>query len=77
MITSRKCKECIRAQRPPDGAVLIGDTVIVETPVKRGYDQTSYAFSQCTTCGSVWVTYRDSGAGGQGTFHRCLTATLF
>jgi|HubBroStandDraft_5_1064220.scaffolds.fasta_scaffold01051_3 hypothetical protein len=55
----------------------IGETVTSEIRLKRGHDQTDYYFLQCPTCGSVWMNYRDSGAGGHGDFWDRLTKKYF
>jgi hypothetical protein len=77
MNSKGSCEECRTGNIPPTGAQSIGDPVAIGTAVGRGYDQTEHRFSQCKSCGSVWVTYEDSGAGGHGTFHKRLTAGLF
>jgi uncharacterized C2H2 Zn-finger protein len=45
--------------------------------LKSGHDRTDYYFLQCPTCGSVWMNYRDSGAGGHGDFWERLTKKYF
>ena len=74
------CDECRNADNQndiPETVSNIGDRVVIRTAVGRGHDQTEHIFGQCSTCGSVWVTYIDSGAGGHGRFHRRLTRDLF
>lgn len=61
----------------PKTAKAIGDEVIIRTSVGRGHDQTAHSFTQCSECGSVWIALVDSGAGGHGHSHRCLTKELF
>jgi uncharacterized protein with PIN domain len=70
------CNVCSKDQTPPHLAP-IGRPVVIRTSVGRGHDQTEHTFSQCEECGSVWVKYVDSGAGGHGTFWKRLTAGLF
>ena len=77
METQGACGQCKKDQLPPKGAVQIGDTVASVVTVGRGYDKTAYSLSQCAKCGSVWLTYVDSGAGGHGTFHVRLTRDYF
>jgi hypothetical protein len=52
-------------------------TPVIETSVGRGKDETGHEFTQCDECGSVWMTYIDSGAGGHGRFHRRLTKGFY
>jgi hypothetical protein len=74
------CKDC-QASRPSleHGKVLapIGESVTCEIKLKSGHDRTDYYFLQCPTCGSVWMNYRDSGAGGHGDFWERLTKKYF
>lgn len=69
------CEDC-RGGKPVE-LQAVGETVVLERTVGRGYDSTTYSFSQCRACGSVWTKFEDSGAGGHGTFKRRLTETLF
>lgn len=55
----------------------IGDSVSHEIQVGRGHDRTDFYFLQCPTCGSVWMNYKDSGAGGHGDFWERLTKKYF
>ncbi|MBK9160066.1 MAG: hypothetical protein IPM27_00600 [Nitrosomonadales bacterium] len=71
------CKKAVAEKALPETAKPIGDDVIIRTAIGRGHDQTAHNFSQCSECGSVWVSLVDSGAGGHGRFHRCLTTGLF
>jgi hypothetical protein len=80
MDSKGQCDECQSAEKggsTPKAAKTIGQNVILGQSVGRGYDQTEYEFFQCPTCGSVWTTYADSGAGGHGRFSRRLTKGLF
>lgn len=80
MISSGSCDCCKKAKETktlPETAKSVGDEVVIRTTIGRGYDQTAHSFSQCSEYGSVWVTLVDSGAGGHGRFHRCLTSDLF
>lgn len=71
------CKKAATEKGIPETAKPIGDAVVIRTSIGRGHDQTDHNFFQCSECGSVWVTLIDSGAGGHGRFHRCLTSELF
>lgn len=71
------CKKAATEKGIPETAKPIGDAVVIRTSIGRGHDQTDHNFSQCSECGSVWVTLIDSGAGGHGRFYRCLTSDLF
>lgn len=75
--TCNLCKKAEAANDIPMSAAPIGQEVAIRVAMGHGHDQTAYSFSQCAECGSVWVTYVDSGAGGHGRFHRCLTKELF
>jgi DNA-directed RNA polymerase subunit M/transcription elongation factor TFIIS len=80
MNSSGTCSSCRNAEVAkviPETANAIGDEVVISTTVGRGYDQTVHTFYQCADCGSVWVTYVESGAGGHGRFHERLTKSLF
>ncbi|WDD90331.1 hypothetical protein Bsp3421_000156 (plasmid) [Burkholderia sp. FERM BP-3421] len=70
------CNSCSKEQTTKQ-LQPIGRQVTIATSVGRGHDQTDFAFAQCEKCGSVWVKYVDSGAGGHGTFWKRLTAGLF
>lgn len=71
------CKEAEAANVLPNSVTSIGQEVVIRVAIGRGHDQTAHSFSQCGECGSVWVSYVDSGVGGHGRFHRCLTKNLF
>jgi hypothetical protein len=74
------CGECLAAEHMnhlPGAVVAIGDDVSIRVAVGRGHDTTVHSFHQCENCGSIWVQYSDSGAGGHGRFIRRLTAGLF
>jgi signal recognition particle GTPase len=73
----KECREAEAAKRIPETVKVIGEEVVIDTRVGRGYDQTAHSFHQCANCGSVWVTYVDSGAGGHGRFHERLTKSFF
>lgn len=75
MIESKgKCAQCAdTAKGPPGDAAEIGQRVVSTIRLDRGSDETEYSFRQCPRCGSVWMTYTDSGAGGHGRFHKRLT----
>ena len=75
--TCNHCKEAEAANAIPKSAAPIGEEVVIRVAMGHGHDQTAHSFSQCAECGSVWVTYVDSGAGGHGRFHRRLTKDLF
>ena len=80
MNSTGACPECLAADQAndlPAAAAPIGEQVTIRVAVGRGHDTTDHTFHQCAHCGSVWVTYVDSGAGGHGRFHRRLTANLF
>lgn len=80
MNSAGTCQECLGADttnRLPDNVTAIGENVTIRVAVGRGHDTTDHTFHQCRHCGSVWVEYRDSGAGGRGRFTRRLTSTLF
>lgn len=70
------CKPCSENQKPPR-LTPIGRSVVITTSFGSGHDHTEHFFSQCDECGSVWVKYVDSGAGGHGRFWKRLTAGLF
>lgn len=72
-----RCREADKSNRLPDTASQIGDEVSFTTAIGAGHDSTDHTFHQCKDCGSVWVKYVDSGAGGHGRFTRRLTASLF
>jgi len=55
----------------------IGEPVKTTIQLGKGHDDTDHTFYQCWICGSVWVRYSDSGAGGHGTFYKRLTESLF
>lgn len=55
----------------------IGEPVRVDTRFGRGTDSTAFKFFQCRECGSIWMEYEDSGAGGHGTFTKRLTEGFF
>ncbi len=75
--TCNHCKEAEAANGIPRNAAPIGEEVVIRVAMGHGHDQTEHSFSQCAECGSVWVTYVDSGAGGHDRFHRRLTKDLF
>jgi hypothetical protein len=80
MNSSGSCNYCKKAREGkslPETATPIGVSVKIQTTIGRGYEQTAHNFTQCTECGSVWVTLVESGDGGHGRFHRCLTSDLF
>jgi len=81
MNSSGKCIHCkaaaLSSNTLPKSLKSIGQSVMISTTIGRGHDQTLYKFFQCPDCGSVWMAYADSGAGGHGTFHRCLTGDQF
>lgn len=80
MHSSGTCEHCRKAEAAkdlPKTVKSIAEDVIIRTIVGRGHDQTAHTFGQCAECGSIWVTYVDSGAGGHGRFHRRLTKDLF
>jgi hypothetical protein len=79
MKSKGRCENCKKEPFTLLGADMksIGESVVIENPVGRGYDQTTHNFCQCTICGSIWVKYVDRGAGGRGNFLRCLTSALF
>lgn len=71
------CRAAEAANAIPRDVRPIGEPVRRRVAIGRGHDQTEHFFSQCAKCGSVWVSYVDSGAGGHGRFHRRLTRDLF
>jgi hypothetical protein len=75
MESNGACEKCKGSA--PDDLAPIGEPVRIESSVGRGYDLTAYSFAQCRACGSIWTLYRDSGAGGHGSFQQCLTKNLF
>lgn len=80
MKSSGTCKHCIEAENAkilPKNVTVIGEDVVIGTSVGRGFDETTYSFAQCNECGSIWVQYNDSGAGGHGRFQKRLTKGLF
>lgn len=71
------CAEC-RSEAPKSKKwKAVGEPVVCRVSVGRGYDQTEHSFYQCSECGSLWVKYEDSEAGGHGTFRKRLTEGLF
>lgn len=66
------CKNCMSNQFSPDTCIQVGEKVIEDTCVGRGYSQTEYIFYQCLTCGIIWKKYCDSGAGGSGKYQNKL-----
>lgn len=80
MISEGKCEHCRQALAKGalhDALEEIGKDVLIRQKIGKGHDQTVHRFAQCKACGSLWVTLIDSGAGGHGRFHRCLTNDLF
>lgn len=75
--TCNDCKETEAANAIPKSTTPIGEEVVIRVTMGRSHDQTTHSFSQCVECGSVWVTYVDSGAGGHNRFYQCLTKNLF
>jgi hypothetical protein len=72
------CSNCLASNTENRKALIpIGESAASEIKLKRGHDRTDYYFFQCPTCGSVWMNYRDSGAGGHGDFWECLTKKFF
>ena len=76
MQTNGKCNSCKNAQIPSNSKG-IGEDVYHEMAIGKGYDRTDFKFFQCLDCGSIWVQYKDSGAGGHGNFSKNLTNKLF
>jgi len=80
MQTQGKCQDCTTAiaeRNLPVTTEEIGESVLIEIVVGRGRDRSQHTFRQCATCGSLWMTIREGGVGGHGTFHHCLTAEYF
>jgi hypothetical protein len=80
MKSDKACEKCVAADSAngtPETAKPIGEEVTIRHSMSSGHMQTDHAFLQCSACGSVWVTYEDSGAGGHGRFSRRLTKDLF
>ncbi len=77
MKTTGTCTQCRSASSKSDTWNAIGENVVCETAMGRGYAQTEYRFFQCAQCGSVFVEYEDSGAGGRGKFIQHLTKRLY
>lgn len=75
--TCEQCKKAEATNSLPATIKSIGEEVVIRMVIGRGHDQTAHSFGQCAECGSIWVTYVDSGAGGHGRFHRRLTKDLF
>jgi hypothetical protein len=71
------CKAPDSSRKPHAALVVFGNRVVDISTVGRGHEQTDYTFMQCSQCGSVWVKYQDSGAGGHGRFMKRLTAELY
>jgi hypothetical protein len=65
------CKACSWGIHP--GLTPIGTEVVKAGAVAPGYDRTTFQFAQCGTCGSVWMTYTESGAGRQDAMNVRLT----
>ena len=78
--TQGTCSDCKRMETHNNlhtALSAIGTRVTDEVILGRGNDRTNYRFLQCSLCGSVWVKYDDSGAGGHGHFLKRLTADLY
>jgi hypothetical protein len=67
------CDDCLR-KNPSVFLREIGQRV--QTDGESGY--TSYTFSQCQKCGSVWVKVEEvGGRRGEATYHHLLTERYF
>jgi hypothetical protein len=80
MKSSGSCDQCRKAVAENDIPKTVkptGESVVIRTSIGRGHDQTDHEFTQCAECGSIWLTIVDSGAGGHGRFHHCLTRKFF
>jgi len=74
------CSDCQASTSIPkhwNTLVPIGKNVSSEIAIGRGHDRTDFYFFQCPMCGSVWMNYEDSGAGGHGNFWERLTKKFF
>ncbi len=72
----RTCTGCSGTE-PPTTATPIGRSVSHETAFNRGIDRVKHTFTQCGTCGSIWVEVREGGSGGRGLSYERLTKHLF
>ena len=64
--TCQACKAADGNMPRQETVEQIGNQVFTESIVGRGTDRTDYSFFQCKQCGSIWLNYEESGAGGHG-----------
>lgn len=51
----------------------IGTPVVKGSAFAPGYERTRFEFGQCKLCGSLWMTYTESGPGRDDPVRLCLT----
>ncbi len=51
----------------------IGKPVVKASTFAPGYERTRFEFGQCEICGSIWMTYTESGPGRDDPVRVCLT----
>lgn len=65
------CKACQAGRHERFAAV--GKPVVKATAFAPGYERTRFEFGQCEVCGSLWMTYTESGPGRDDKVRICLT----